>query len=164
MVGNKALNRLSVTIKGGRGGALEVAWGRVFIMKTIFLGLYCVIGLRLFDLMLLQTVSFSDLSPTIELSKPLEVSAEDKRYKGDIVDRNGVLLATSLKTASLYADPKNIISPAETAKALSTVFPDLGYDVLLRKLQRSGRFVWLKRGVVPDDQMTVTSLSQSSRP
>ncbi len=161
MVSRSAFNRLSVTIKGGQGGALEVAWSRVNVIRVAFLVLYCVVGLRLFDLMVLQEFKIGE-NPFSHTPAPELSHAEDKIEvrRADIVDRNGVLLATSLKTASLYADPKHIMSPEIAAKALVEIFPDLTYGTTLKKLRRSGRFVWIKRGIVPEDQMKVMKIGE----
>src|SRR5690606_26259424 len=79
-------------------------------------------------------------------------------HRGDILDREGVLLATSLKTSSLYADPKMILDPVEAARKLSMVFPDLPYADLLKKLSDKKRFVWLKRNLTPKQVYLANSL------
>ncbi len=153
----KSADRLSVTIKGGRGGSLEVARNRIWIMKIFFVALYLVVALRLFDLMIIQNDAV-DTNNAIVRDVAIKSSVGDSEKRADITDRNGVLLATSLKTASVYADPKNVLYPKETALALTKIFPDLSYEVVLKKLNRSGRFIWIKRGVVPEDQVRVLEI------
>ncbi|MEM6781931.1 MAG: penicillin-binding protein 2, partial [Pseudomonadota bacterium] len=84
----------------------------------------------------------------------------DHVRRSDIVDRNGVLLARSLRTASLYADPSLIQEHESVAKNLSQIFPDLNYGQTLQKLQREGRFVWLKRNLTPEEQQKVLYLGE----
>ena len=43
----------------------------------------------------------------------------------DILDRNGEILATDLKTPSLFAEPRRIIDPDEATELLAGVLPDL---------------------------------------
>ncbi|MCP4131401.1 MAG: PASTA domain-containing protein [bacterium] len=64
--------------------------------------------------------------------------------RGLIKDRNGCILALSIESKSLFANPKKIINARETARRLS---PFLGYSVkrIQRKLEQNKRFVWLKR-------------------
>ena len=50
MVSSKSLNRLSVTIKGGQGGSLEVARARIWLMKILFTALYCVVAVTVGEL------------------------------------------------------------------------------------------------------------------
>jgi len=42
----------------------------------------------------------------------------------DILDRNGEVLATDLKTPSLFAEPRRIIDPDEATELLAGVLPD----------------------------------------
>ena len=89
----------------------------------------------------------------------VELAADDEPLpRGDIVDRNGVLLATSLKTASLYADPSLVQDAESVARDLVILFPDLTYGDVLQKLQRNGRFVWIKRNITPQEQKAVLQI------
>ncbi|HEY0834796.1 MAG TPA: penicillin-binding protein 2 [Azospirillum sp.] len=78
--------------------------------------------------------------------------------RADIVDRNGNLLATSLATASLYADPKLVIDPKEAARKLVSALPELEYKELHEKLSGDKRFVWIKRNLTPRQQAQVHRL------
>ena len=86
--------------------------------------------------------------------------AEASHFAGraNIVDRNGDLLATSLDTASIYADPAKVQDPKDAARRLVGVFPDLTYGEVLQKLQSDERFVWLKRGITPKQEYQVQLL------
>jgi cell division protein FtsI (penicillin-binding protein 3) len=78
--------------------------------------------------------------------------------RGDIRDRNGVLLATSLPTASVFADPGEVIDPEAAADRLVEVFPDLDRDRLAAKLAGPGRFVWVRRNLIPEEKQAVNLL------
>ncbi|BAI72714.1 cell division protein [Azospirillum sp. B510] len=78
--------------------------------------------------------------------------------RADILDRNGNLLATSLVTQSLYADPKLVSRPEEAAQKLVSALPDLDYKDVLGKLSGDRRFVWLKRNLTPKQQAAVHRL------
>ena len=78
--------------------------------------------------------------------------------RADIIDRNGNLLATSLVTQSLYADPKLVSRPEEAAQKLVSVLPELDYKDVLGKLVGDRRFVWLKRNLTPKQQAAVHRL------
>ncbi|MCR9256297.1 MAG: penicillin-binding protein 2 [Alphaproteobacteria bacterium] len=69
--------------------------------------------------------------------------------RADIVDRNGLILATNLKTPSLYANPKQVIDPARTARDLVRLLPDLDPIETQRKLTADSQFVWIKRDLTP---------------
>jgi cell division protein FtsI (penicillin-binding protein 3) len=77
----------------------------------------------------------------------------------DIVDRNGVVIATDIAVASLYADPRKIIDVEEAVESLTATVPDLDAKALRAKLTHPGRaFVWLKRQVSPEERDAVYNL------
>jgi cell division protein FtsI (penicillin-binding protein 3) len=80
--------------------------------------------------------------------------------RADIVDRNGVLLATTLKISSLYADSKFIAEPKTAAKSLVKIFPELAYGETLQKLQNGKRYVWIKRRITPQQQFKVLEIGE----
>lgn len=78
--------------------------------------------------------------------------------RGDLVDRNGNVLATTLETWSLFADPTQVWDAAETAEALATVLPDLDVEQVTRDLSTRRRFVWIQRNLTPRQRQAVFSL------
>ena len=66
--------------------------------------------------------------------------------RADIVDRNGVLLATNLKVHSLYAHPEDFVDPKFAAKRLAAIFPDLDEQWIYKRIT-TGKFAWLKRKI-----------------
>jgi cell division protein FtsI (penicillin-binding protein 3) len=69
--------------------------------------------------------------------------------RADIIDRNGAVLATSVVSYSVYADPARVIGVERTARGLKSVFPELDLDTLRQKLSRKRRFVWIRRRAAP---------------
>jgi cell division protein FtsI (penicillin-binding protein 3) len=76
----------------------------------------------------------------------------------DLVDRNGEILATDIKMASLYAEPRNIIDPDEATELITSVLPGLDATQLRRKLSGEAGFVWLKREITPAQQKQIHDL------
>ena len=60
-----------------------------------------------------------------------------KAYRGDIVDTNGNLIATTETGYSVYARPKSVIEPERSAKVLADVL-ELDYQAVFDKLVKSG--------------------------
>lgn len=78
--------------------------------------------------------------------------------RADLTDRNGELLATTLETYSLFAEPRRIWNPQESAHKINMIRPELSYDTLLEKLQSDRAFVWLERGLTPKERQSVFDL------
>ena len=97
------------------------------------------------------------LFPAIE-DAPQRVASEDRLPRPDIIDRNGVLLATDVAVASLFADPSKIIDIDEAIELLTATVPDLDAKDLRRKLTSAKRFTWLKRQVSPEERDAVYNL------
>ena len=150
-------SRLSMRIMGEKSSALDLARGRIVLIVALFMMVYVVVAARLVDATLIQGY-FRQQNEETALDKERSEMKGEKTRRADIVDRNGVLLATSLKTASLYADPKISIDPVATATQLAKIFPDLTYGETLRKLQGDKRFVWIKRNLTPDEQKKILEI------
>jgi cell division protein FtsI (penicillin-binding protein 3) len=69
-----------------------------------------------------------------------------------------VLLATTLATPSLYANPKEIIDARGAARKLVRVLPDLNESEVYAKLTGDKSFVWLKRQLTPRQMAAVNAL------
>jgi cell division protein FtsI (penicillin-binding protein 3) len=77
----------------------------------------------------------------------------------DIVDRNGQILATDLKTPSLFGEPRKIIDVDEAVELLSAVLPDLDAAEVRERLSNKQRgFAWLKREITPKQQQEIHRL------
>ena len=81
-----------------------------------------------------------------------------KIARADLTDRNGELLATTLETYSLYAEPRRIWNPRETAEGLVKSRPHLSRVKLQKKLELKRSFVWLERGLTPKERQAVFNL------
>ncbi|MBX2829812.1 MAG: penicillin-binding protein 2 [Rhodospirillales bacterium] len=131
--------------------ALETARNRIFITGAMFIIGFCWITYGLVDASVLR-----------QGNEPAVASGTDTRElkteRADIVDRNGILLATDLPTNSLYADARVVKDPVESADQLLTVLPDLDRDTLIRHLSSRKAFVWLRRNLTPEQQYEVNSL------
>ena len=90
----------------------------------------------------------------------LEVAARAAvRPRPDIVDRNGVVMATDIAVASLFADPRKISDIDEAVELITATLPELDVKSLREKLTVPGRaFVWLKRQASPEERDAVYNL------
>ncbi len=76
-----------------------------------------------------------------------------------ITDRNGEILAISLPTAGLYANPREMIDTAEVAHKLKLVLPSLDEAVVRARLADSNKqFVYLARQISPREQLAINAM------
>jgi len=70
------------------------------------------------------------------------ISAQDSvsASRPDLIDRNGEILATDIKTASLYAEPRRILDVDEAVEGLIRVLPELDEGLVRRRLESGAGF------------------------
>ena len=76
----------------------------------------------------------------------------------DILDRNGEILATDVRTPSLFSEPQRIIDVDEASELLTAVMPDIDAAELRERLASKRRFVWLKREITPKQREQIYHL------
>ncbi len=139
-----------ITIESSSKKTLDNARKRLVVVLIGFLCFYGIISLRLIELALFDKRAFKDI--------PTESFTEVKVVRGNIIDRNGILLASNLVTASLYANPKRMFDKKEAAEQLHKVFPDLSKQSIIEKLDSDKSFVWIRRSITPKEQKMVNDL------
>jgi len=132
-------------------GIEEVGIFRVYFIFFVFIGMFSILGARLFFLTVVPNL-ISDSGENVS-AIPFDVIA-----RRDITDRNGELLATNIATASVYANPKVIPNHLETAKKLKQIFPSLNFKKLRNKLGSKKSFVWIKRFITPAEHQRINDL------
>ncbi|ODT15551.1 MAG: cell division protein [Mesorhizobium sp. SCN 65-12] len=125
---------------GGKGKT------RVVMTMMVFFGIYATIAGRLVYLGFQNPDNNGGPQSRVTASRP------------DIVDRNGEVLATDIKTASLFAEPRRIVDADEAIERLSTVLPEIDYEQTYRKLKSGAGFVWLQRQLTPKQQAEILAL------
>jgi cell division protein FtsI (penicillin-binding protein 3) len=76
----------------------------------------------------------------------------------DILDRNGEILATDVRTPSLFGEPNRIIDVDEASELLTAVMPDIDATELRERLGSRRRFVWLRREITPAQRQQIHRL------
>ncbi len=129
--------------------AVDNARGRVRVAMAVFALVFAAISLRLVDLGLLSG-EVTD--------KRVLAAAMDVAPRADIVDRNGVLLATDLTAISVYAQIPKVLNAHDSALKLAGVLPGVSADLLERKFSSDSKFIWVKRKVTPAEYDAVNRL------
>jgi cell division protein FtsI (penicillin-binding protein 3) len=76
----------------------------------------------------------------------------------DLLDRNGEILATDVKTMSVFAEPRRIIDKDEAVELITAVLPDIDARELRERLGSRKGFVWVKRQVTAKEQQEIFHL------
>jgi cell division protein FtsI (penicillin-binding protein 3) len=129
--------------------ALDRCHSRLFTVGLLFAALFVVVALRLAEVTLWPAAT--------ALPRALRPPAA-AAPRADIVDRNGKLLAATLDSPSLYADPAQVFDAAEAGQKLLTALPALNRAEVFAKLGSKKRFVWLKRHLTPREEYAVNQL------
>jgi cell division protein FtsI (penicillin-binding protein 3) len=115
-------------------------------------------GFALCFAVILVRLAHLSLWPSAAESGPAQLASEEKQPRPDIVDRNGVVLATDLAIPSLYADPSKILDSDEAIELLTATMPELKPRELRQKLARRSAFTWIKRQITPRQKELVHNL------
>jgi cell division protein FtsI/penicillin-binding protein 2 len=142
--------------------ATPTAWRETLRQRTIvaavLLGLWvAVIECRL---VFLQVVRHGDLVARATRQQMRRADTAAKR--GDILDRKGRVLATSVDADSIYAVPSAIEDPRAVVGALCGVFGDCTpreRDALVDRLGKTNQFAYVRRKVSPDQARRVGALN-----
>jgi cell division protein FtsI (penicillin-binding protein 3) len=133
--------------------SLETSQTRLVITGALFALAFLVIALRL-----VEVAGFKAGESRLARGHGVEKAQVSR---ADIVDRNGVLLATTLAAPSLYANPKQIQQnqdPRRVAQKIASVLADLNESEVYAKLTSDKSFVWLKRHLTPSEEFAVNRL------
>jgi cell division protein FtsI (penicillin-binding protein 3) len=122
---------------------------------------------RIRQLMLLICIAYLGISAKLvllglknEAPQTLK-SAADLAAAGarpDLLDRNGAILATDVKTMSVFAEPRNIIDKDEAVELVTAVLPDVDAHELRERLNSKKGFIWIKRQITAKEQNEIFRL------
>ena len=129
---------------------LALTYHRLMLVMLLFVGVTFVIVARLTQLQL-----FTDRSGAAELANPLLPP------RGDIVDRNGVPLASTIDAWSIAVHPQRIIGDRrELAQRLNALMPERSVAQYRAMLSSRTNFVYLSRRALPEMVAAVNALGE----
>ncbi len=144
-----------------RRAAMEVTRSRLVLTAAGFLALFLAVVLKLADATVIQPVKPRRPEHPIAqmVQKPQQMDADSLAQRAMITDRNGQILAISLPTAELYADPRQVMDPAAIVTKLQQVVPDIDVEAAERRLnEQAKQFVFLARRITPQQEIEINNL------
>ncbi len=149
----------SIVIEGERQCAVSMAQSRLSILAVCFIVAYLLIAVRLMDLGIVQAQILADAEDTgSETVAVKEIAAR----RGDIFDRNGFLVASSLKTPSLFVDPSIVLDADQLIQDIIGVIPDLDVEKANIVMNAKNRFGWLAHNITPAQQQEILEIGDPS--
>lgn len=128
--------------------SVSVIQRRILIAALFCVMAFALIGVRLVDVGIFKGQVSGATVAAINVTPPA---------RGDILDRNGVVLARDLPVADLYARPHILADRQEAARELAAA-AGVSADRLTREFQSHHNFVLVVRQLVPDLQAKVLRL------
>ena len=123
-------------------------WLVLAIGILLFLAITGLVGLRLVEL------SLFDGAP-----RHTGVAAASPHLRADIVDRNGVTLASSFEAYALAARPRDIVGNKEALVArLSEILPERDPAQIRAALYHDGKFRYVTRRILPEQAEAIRRL------
>jgi cell division protein FtsI (penicillin-binding protein 3) len=159
-MGEQAANSGRKLIQRDSTGRKLMEQGRIrlFCITACFIMSFLTVSAHLVEITVLHRHGEA-ASATQDDEKTLSEDSAPLRFgRGDIVDRNGLIVATTLGTQSLFANPRDISGAEDAARRIVKIFPDLNAKDVLRKLRRNASFVWIKRNLTPREENAANSL------
>jgi cell division protein FtsI (penicillin-binding protein 3) len=126
--------------------------GRLLFASIGFGVLFVAVGVKLTDATILSP------APSRIAQAPRLPPAEPPVSRAAITDRNGEVLAVTVRGTALYARPAEIDNPARVADQLVRILPHLDRDRVLARISPPRQFAYLDRFITPRQQQAINDL------
>ena len=142
----------------GQGGpprrddpSLALGRRRLKLLACVFAAGFAGIALRLAEMV--------DPAPATAAARSAEPApVVETGARADILDRNGIVLATTIRVPGVYADPSLLPDKVLAARQLAAILDGVSAEDLARRFAASRRFAWIKHRITPEEQEAVLNL------
>ena len=139
-----------VRLAGQRQQSLALVHFRLMVVMLLFLGVVGVIALRLLYVSIF--VGSGAATPAGDGLLPA---------RGDIVDRNGVPLATTIQAWSIGLHPRKLVNDAmEVSEKLAALMPEHSAAEYFAMLHSKKNFIYLRRRATPELVAAVNAIGE----
>ena len=132
--------------------ALKNIHQRVFFSIVVFTIFYSLIFFQIFNIMIFSKYFNGEI-----LEKNILIKKTENR--GNIFDRNGIILASTIKSYSLFTHPKKIKEIDNLSRKLGKIL-DITQDKIKLELSKDTNFVWVKRNITPREHQKIINLGE----
>lgn len=127
-------------------------WKFWLLLSLLLFGFFAVFA-RLIYLQIIESDKYQEIARRQHQTR-IDLSAE----RGNIYDRSGNLLASTIQSVSVAIDPNMLENKKQTCTLISEC-TGIEYSKLIKKINSaSGSFVWIKRGMMPEKAQKLLEL------
>ncbi len=115
-----------------------------------------------FFVIILRMIFIVSMGDKVKIKGIYDLHKSSKR--ANILDRNDVLVATDLKTKSLYVSSVLVKNAQAIARGLSEIFPDLSYQEIFKKIsdnRNNKQWILIRRNLTPTQVDQVENLQMA---
>ncbi len=150
------------TSRARRTGPAPVPHWRETVRSRLIVGAaLCALWTGAIEARLLYLQVFQHADMVARAARQRQNTIDAPARRGDILDRNGNLLAYTVDADSIIADPTEVEDPDGVAALICRALDrcDAAEKVSIAKsLRRKGQFAWVARKVSPDEERRVRAL------
>jgi len=129
---------------------LERARGRLLAAGAVFL--LC------FGALVVRTLDVAVIGAPSDVAGSRSTGAIDPAARAEIVDRNGVLLASNLPTHALYVEPDKVMDREAATVELGRIFPDLDLGHAASLVASARKTALLRHDLTPEQAHAINRL------
>ena len=133
-------NESKIIVNNKNANLVKVSLNRVTLLFFVFFSLVFIFGIKIIYLSLYPEKDFSEKS-----------SQNFIKTRGDIVDRNGIIIARSIDIYSAGVRPRLVSSKKKLLINLRLIFPELETNKIKKKLNNN-RFFYIKKRLTEDEK------------
>ncbi len=146
-------NKKKIKFKLFDNESLKQAHKRIFLTISFFILVYLSIFLKLTNVMIVSNL----------FDKNEEIVKTDNQIitpnRGNIYDRNGEILATTIRSFSLSLRPNLIKDKKNVTNKLVEIF-SFKKDDIHKKIYSNSNFIWLKKDISPKEHLKINNLGE----
>lgn len=144
---------IDLRVEGTRQGTLELARNRIILVMALFTLGFMSLAVKLISIGVFQANGSTGYQSA-------NVNGSLLMARADITDRNGVVLATNLKTPSLGVHPRLIEDAELLSYKIAEILPGLKRVNVMENLTSDAPHAWIKRQLTPKQMFEINKLGE----
>ncbi|MFZ5609561.1 MAG: peptidoglycan D,D-transpeptidase FtsI family protein [Pseudomonadota bacterium] len=144
------MKRAVFRIEGQRKSALETARERLALVLLVFVFAFIALAGRLFQLTVIEGAT--------ERERIALAPAQRHPPRADIIERNGILMATSIPSVTLAVRPSRLIDRQGTADKIAAILPEFSRAYIAARIAPRAGVVQIKQHLSPREHYLLNAI------